>query len=299
MRTVIFGKTGQVARCLAAHKPNDVEAFFLDRETVDFTHTLNFADLFLHYRPDIVINAVAYTNVERAEDEEQLATIINGDAVAQLGKAAALIGVPIIHISTDYVFDGKLQKQLTEHDPVGPESAYGRSKLAGENSLLESGAKAFIFRTAWVYSSYGNNFVKTMLRLAQSLDTIKVVSDQFGNPSSADEIAKSLWAIAGTILSGHGAKPGVYHLCGTGKASWYEFAVEIFELGNTNGWSSPDHLLAIPSRDYPTKVQRPSYSCLDTSKTLEYFGVQLPLWKESLQELFKDQRLRAGMGFSS
>lgn len=298
MRIVILGETGQIARCLADHKPGNVEAFFLDRKAVDFTNSFDFVDFLVRYSPDIVINAAAYTNVERAEDEEQVATLINAVAVAQLGKAAALTGIPIIHISTDYVFDGKTQKQLTEYDPVGPESAYGRSKLAGEVSLLGSGAKAFIFRTAWVYSSYGNNFVKTMLKLAKSLDTIKVVSDQFGNPSSADEIAKSLWTIAGVILSDQGAKPGIYHLCGTGNASWHEFAAQIFELGDKNDWPSPDNLVAIPSRDYSTKVQRPSYCCLDTSKALKAFGVELPLWKESLRELFEDQHLRAEMGSS-
>ena len=216
--------------------PDVDPAVFAARPDLDLADPASIARIIEAAKPDIVISAAAYTAVDQAEDEPELAEAINGEAPGHIGHAAAKVGAPVLHLSTDYVFDGSGERAWRENDPTGPVGVYGRTKLAGEEALAASGATYAILRTAWVYSPFGGNFVKTMLRLAESRDTLNVVNDQNGNPTSALDIADALLAVADRWQAepAHGAN-AIYHFAGTGSTTWADFARAIFAESARHG----------------------------------------------------------------
>lgn len=222
-----------------------------------------------------IINCAAYTAVDRAEEEKMLCASINIDAVKNLALAADKNGAKIIHISTDYVFDGTNHRPYKEADKVNPISQYGTTKRKGETALLALSSDAIIIRTAWLYSSFGNNFVRTMLRLAESGKDVRVVADQIGTPTYARDLAVAILA----ILQSHQWVPGVYHYTNEGAASWYDFAKAIFRIAGKKV-----KVLPIPTEDYPTPAARPSYSILDKTRIKATYGIEIPHWEESLAE---------------
>jgi dTDP-4-dehydrorhamnose reductase len=223
-----------------------------------------------------VINAAAYTAVDRAESEQDLAFAINRDGARILAEACATIGLPFIHVSTDYVFDGTKRSPYVETDPVAPVSVYGQSKEAGERAVFEFCPHAMVFRTSWVFGIEGANFVKTMLRLGRERPLLRVVNDQFGCPTFADDLAHALISAAARY------EPGLYHLAGTGHTTWYGFAREIFA-----GHTTPD-VEPITTADYPTPAKRPANSVLDCTKARTVLGVELPHWTDGLKRMMKE-----------
>jgi dTDP-4-dehydrorhamnose reductase len=238
-------------------------------------------------RPDVVVNAAAYTAVDRAEDEADLADRINHRAVAEIGAWAARSGARVVHYSTDYVFDGTAKQPYREDDATAPLGVYGRSKLAGEHALRASGAQHLILRTAWVYAARGHNFLRTMLRVGAERDALRVVDDQVGAPTPARTIAgataSALERWIGAGAAGQQELAGTYHLTAHGCASWYEFATAIFEGAATRGLiRHTPRVQPIATADYPTRARRPAYSVLDCSRFEKGFGIQLPEWRSGL-----------------
>ena len=279
MRVLVFGKTGQVARELAGLLP---EAQFLDRAAADLSDPAGCAAVISAAGVDVVINAAAYTAVDRAEEEEALATVVNGDAPTAMARACAARNIPFIHISTDYVFDGLGQAAWQPGDATAPLGAYGRSKLAGEEGIRASGARHVILRTSWVFSAHGTNFVKTMLRLSESRDALTVVADQIGGPTAAADIAAACVAIARQMVAGTHAG-GTYHFAGTPDVSWAGFARETFTQAGR-----AVTVTDIPSSDYPTPAKRPANSRMDCTTLATDFGIARPDWRESLSRVLID-----------
>ncbi|ABV95834.1 dTDP-4-dehydrorhamnose reductase (plasmid) [Dinoroseobacter shibae DFL 12 = DSM 16493] len=276
---LVFGQTGQVARELAARVP---EALFLGRDAADLSDPDACAAALRAAAPSAVINAAAYTAVDRAEAEEDLATRINGAAPGAMAVAAAELGVPFVHISTDYVFDGAGTAPFAPDAPVGPLGAYGRSKLAGEEAVRAVGGVHAILRTSWVVSAHGGNFVKTMLRLGAERDSLSIVADQVGGPTAAGDIAAACLKIAARLAADPG-KSGTYHFAGAPDVSWADFAREIF------GQAGLDCAVTdIPSAAYPTPARRPHNSRLDCSSLQAAFGIARPDWAESLSGILRD-----------
>lgn len=276
---LVFGQTGQVARELAARVP---EALFLGRDAADLSDPDACAAALRGAAPSVVINAAAYTAVDRAEAEEDLATRINGVAPGAMAVAAAELGVPFVHISTDYVFDGSGTAPFAPDAPVGPLGAYGRSKLAGEEAVRAAGGVHAILRTSWVVSAHGGNFVKTMLRLGAERDSLSIVADQVGGPTAAGDIAAACLEIAARLAADPG-KSGTYHFAGAPDVSWADFAREIF------GQAGLDCAVTdIPSAAYPTPARRPHNSRLDCSSLQAAFGIARPDWAESLSGILRD-----------
>lgn len=235
--------------------------------------------------PDLVVNASAYTAVDRAEDEAGLASRINSQAVAEIAEACAEQGSRLIHFSTDYVFDGSATRPYRESDPVAPVSAYGRSKLAGEQALADSGVRHVIFRLAWVYAARGRNFALTMLRLAGERDQLGVVDDQVGAPTPARWIADATAQVA----HAHGDLEGVYHLAPAGETSWFGYCRTLLESARAAGvLQRLPELRALTTADYPTPARRPAYSCLDSGKLLSDTGLSLPRWQQGIDQLVGD-----------
>ena len=283
MKILVTGREGQVAQSLA-ERGRGRDLTFAARPDFDLAAVDSIGRLIAQAKPDLIISAAAYTAVDQAEDEPESAMAINGEAPGHIGRAAAAIGAPVLHLSTDYVFDGSGERAWTEEDPTGPIGAYGKTKLAGEEALAASGATYAILRTAWVYSPFGNNFVKTMLRLAESRDALNVVADQHGNPTSALDIADALLALADRWQdeAGHGANE-IYHFGGTGTTNWADFARAIFAESAKHGWPTCE-VTGIPASDYPTKAARPANSRLDCSKFERTFGHSAPRWEDSLTQ---------------
>ena len=277
MKVLVFGKTGQVATELQ----RQADVISLGREHADLSNPKACADAILACDADVVINAAAYTAVDKAEEEEALATIINGDAPAAMASAAAVRGIPFLHVSTDYVFDGTGDQPWKTSDPVAPTNAYGRTKLAGENGVRASGGNHAILRTSWVFSAHGNNFVKTMLRLSESRTELNIVGDQVGGPTSAADIANALLVMARAMVSGQTG--GTYHISGIPSTSWADFANEIFLQAGR-----PTKVSAIPTSDYPTPAARPLNSRLDCSTLVQDFGIDAPDWKRALAAVLTD-----------
>lgn len=278
MKLLVAGKNGQVARALAelsATSPHQI--LCLGRPELDLTSAPSIEAAITRHRPDAVLNAAAYTAVDAAETDRDAAFALNRDGVAHLARLTAQAGVPLIHISTDYVFDGAAREAYTEADAVGPTGVYGASKLAGEAAAAENPAH-FILRTAWVYSAFGKNFVKTMLRLAADRDSVGVVADQFGNPTSAHDSARALIQVAEQAGT---APSGIYHMAGTGEASWADLAEAVFAASAQAGGPSAS-VNRITTADYPTPAQRPANSRLNCAKFIATFKTQLPPWQESV-----------------
>lgn len=277
MRILVTGRSGQVARCLAdrAGRFPNLSLVFAEPPELDLSDEASIVSVVEREKPDLVINAAAYTAVDKAEDEPELAMAVNGTGPGVLARAAADINAPMLHISTDYVYSGELSEPYLEEAAVGPLGVYGKTKLAGELAVQDANADHTILRTAWVFSPYGGNFVKTMLRLAKDRDALNVVCDQFGNPTSAHDIATALLTIAEARRNGNETGKGeVYHFAGGVEASWSDFAIEVFRTSKSLGGPTAE-VSAIPTEAYPTKATRPKNSRLNSDKILRDFNIDL------------------------
>ena len=278
MAILVFGKTGQVARELRARR----EVIALAREDVDLADAKACAHAIARIAPSSVINAAAYTAVDRAEEEEGLAMSINAGAPAAMAGACADLGIPLIHISTEYVFDGSGDEPFAVERKPAPLSVYGRSKLAGEHAVRRAGGTHAIVRTSWVFSAHGHNFVKTMLRLGQERDALSIVSDQRGGPTSAGALAQACLTIADAIV-GNPSKSGTYHFAGSPDTSWADFAREIFAQAEI-----ACDVVDIATADYPTPATRPLNSRLDCATTEQEFGIARPDWRVDLSAVLSE-----------
>lgn len=278
MSILVFGSTGQVATELAA-LPGTI---CLGRDVADLTDLQACADAIRTHAPEAVINAAAYTAVDRAETEEDLATTVNGHAPSVMAATCALQGIPMVHISTDYVFNGTGTTPWSPTDATDPLGAYGRSKLIGETGVCASGAAHAVLRTSWVFSAHGTNFVKTMLRLGTERDALTIVADQIGGPTPAADIAAACHSIATQLM----AKPdasGTYHFSGAPDCSWADFARAIFEVAQIDCTVSD-----ITTADYPTPAARPANSRMDCSSLTDTFAIARPDWRTGLIETIKE-----------
>lgn len=282
-RLVVTGREGQVTRALQALAGPDLEVIALGRDAFDLAAEGDATSVFAAARPDLIVNAGAYTAVDKAESERELAFAVNGRGAGRVAQAAAALKIPVIQISTDYVFDGSGEKPWSEDDPTGPIGAYGASKLAGEEAVRAQTPDHAILRTSWVYAPWGANFVKTMLRLAEIRPELRVVADQTGAPTSALDIAEAVVAVARNLAARpqDAALRGTFHLAAQGFASWADFAREIFAQSAARGGPSAA-VVSIPSRDYPTPAARPLNSRLSTEKLAVAHGVRPLDWRESL-----------------
>jgi dTDP-4-dehydrorhamnose reductase len=282
MKVLVAGSTGQLAQALAeAASVARIELRAYGRPNLDLESRAG-AEQIAALAPEVIINAAAYTAVDAAESDAARAFAVNRDGAAWLAGIAAARGIPFIHVSTDYVFDGAKSSAYVEHDATGPLGVYGRSKREGEQAVLHVCPHALIVRTAWVYSAYGSNFVKTMLRLAREREALRVVDDQIGNPTSAHDIAAALLAIARTMLSGTASDAcGIFHLAARGETTWCGFARAIMRLADEAGHRSVP-VVPITTAEYPTPARRPANSRLDCGKLQATFGIALPDWRESL-----------------
>lgn len=285
MRLIVIGREGQVARALAERvSSHGVTAVLLGRPQLDLADPSGIEDLLAEAGGDLIVNAAAYTAVDQAESEPDLATAINGVGAGVLAGVAASLGVPIIHLSTDYVFDGTADRPYREDDEPCPLGVYGSSKLLGEQAVASEAPNHAILRTAWVYSPFGRNFVKTMLRLAREREEIAVVADQHGSPTSALDIADGIIAVSHNLL----ARPdetdlrGLFHMTGSGFTTWADFASEIFRQSAHFG-GPVARVRQIATEDFPTPARRPANSRLDCSKLAQIHGVALPVWQTSLK----------------
>ena len=279
MSMLVFGKTGQVARELARRSP---EARFVGRDEADLSDPASCAALIGELEPDMIINAAAYTAVDKAEEDEDLASLVNGAAPTAMAAAAQQIGASFVHISTDYVFDGSGQMPWKVTDAVGPIGAYGRSKLIGEEGVRSAGGAFAILRTSWVFSAHGNNFVKTMLRLGAERDRLTIVADQIGGPTPAAGIAETCLALAKALKTTPDLS-GTYHYSGAPDVSWADFARAIFEQRGL----TPE-VVDIPSSEFPTPAKRPANSRMDCTSLEVATGIARPDWRDGLRAVLKD-----------
>jgi dTDP-4-dehydrorhamnose reductase len=278
MTVLVFGKTGQVATEL--QRQANLRA--LDRTKADLTDPAACAEAILRHKPDAVINAATYTAVDQAESDEGTATLVNGGAPGAMAGACADLGIPFIHLSTDYVFDGSGTAPWSVDAPTGPLGAYGRSKLAGEAAILAAGGTSVILRTSWVVSAHGGNFVKTMLRLGAERDHLTIVADQVGGPTPAQDIAAACLSIAAQLRTDP-SKSGTYHFSGAPDVSWADFAREIFRQARMTC-----EVVDIPTSAFPTPAKRPSNSRMDCSGTTERFGISRPDWRSALSQIIQE-----------
>ena len=273
MKILVLGSKGQLGQCLSDQLAfSEHEVVYTSREQIDITDFEITKVQIFEILPDVVINASAYTAVDKAEAEYQVADRINHLAVANISCICNQLNCWLIHVSTDYVFDGHSEVPYKEDNPVNPQSVYGDSKLKGEVAIEASGCKYLIIRTAWVYSEYGNNFLKTMLRLGADRDDLNVIGDQIGCPTYAQDIAKNIVFIL-SYLDLKRSSSGIYHFCGDESCSWYDFARAIFSEAKAYELKTPSYVKSITTDDYPTPAIRPAYSILDCTKIENCFGV--------------------------
>ena len=285
LRIAVTGRQGQLARALdEAAEAFNVEIVHLGRPQLDLAAPETIEPALKAAEPNIVVNAAAYTAVDKAEEEATIASLINGTSAGVVAEVARALGAPIIHLSTDYVFDGAKRSPYVEEDPVAPTSAYGTSKLAGELAVAAATDDHVILRTAWVYAPYGKNFVRTMLKLAETRPEVRVVADQHGCPTYAPDIAAAIFRVARNLLTEpfNPRLRGTFHLAGRGETSWAGFAAEIFAILAAKGIRPPT-LTPITSAEYPTPARRPANSRLNCSKLARIHGVDLPPWRESVR----------------
>jgi len=290
LNILITGSNGQLGnefRELSALYPCN-NFIFTDVAELDITDAFRVEQFFHDYNIDVVINCAGYTAVDRAEQEPESAMLINRDSVINLVQACKKYDAYLVHISTDYVFDGKLQRPYREDDRPNPASSYGRSKLAGEEAVMSCLEKGMIIRTSWLYSTFGINFVKTILKKSAEKGRLDVVDDQIGCPTYARDLAAAILQILPTALSIHQFE--IYHFSGEGECSWYEFAKAVIELANIRCQVNP-----VTSAAYPQQAPRPQYSVMDKAKIKEHFGITIPEWRESLRECMEAWR-QGGMG---
>jgi len=278
-KILITGANGQLGREFQGLKTEypQFEFLFADRNQLPIEQQANVAEYFKLEKPFACVNCAAYTAVDKAESEFEKAIIVNARAVGDLATSSFANNCHFIHVSTDYVFDGNSSVPYKETDAVNPVNKYGYSKMMGESLALVHNPHSIVIRTSWVYSEYGNNFVKTMIRLMKERESLNVVSDQVGSPTYAADLAHAIMKIIANIEKNDSNKNGIYHYSNEGSISWYEFAVAIKELTN-----SSCKVNAIPTSQYPTPAKRPHYSMLDKSKIKSTFNIEIPGWKESL-----------------
>lgn len=291
MKTVLItgskGQLGSEIKKLSENNPEtNIQFIFTDIDELNISDLNSLQLFFLNNQVDFIVNCAAYTNVDKAESDEKNAKLINATAVQNLADLSSVYNIPVIHISTDYVFDGRQKSPYTEKDPVNPVTIYGKTKLSGEENI-KNAYKYLIIRTSWLYSVYGNNFVKTMLRLANEKDQINVVNDQIGSPTNAAGLAEAiLLIIRNTISDISFFKSGIYHYSDEGSCSWYEFAKEIMDYSGLNCLVSP-----VSSNQYSTDAKRPEFSLLDKSKIKDIYKVNVSDWKESLRKCLNEMKL--------
>ncbi len=278
MKILVFGRTGQVATELGRRRA----VIALEPPEVDLTVPGAATAQIERIQPDLVINAAAYTAVDKAENDAELAARLNGDAPGEMARAAAAAGVPFLHVSTDYVYSGEGEKPWKPSDPTGPLGVYGRTKLAGDQAVAAAGGRFAVLRTSWVFSAHGQNYVKTMLRLGRERDELSIVADQIGGPTSAASIADALLRVGDALLAGRG-RSGIYHFCGAPNTSWAGFSREIFAQAGLSVT-----VRDIPTSDYPTPAQRPLNSRLDCSDLQRDFGIAQPDWRKDLSDVLRE-----------
>lgn len=288
MKILVTGANGQLGRCLAdVMKDVDAEFFFLDKTQMDLSSPDDVRSQLDKFKPDFVVNAAAYTAVDKAESEPELAQLINATSPEVMALWCHANNAGFIHVSTDYVFDGSGSVPYTENDAVNPTSVYGRTKLAGEVAILKVNPAAIIIRTAWVFSEYGHNFVKTMLRLGAQRDELKVVADQIGCPTYAGDLALAIKKLISKVqnLSCYG---GIYHFCGDKALTWCDFAKQIFITAKTKSVLTKDIVVfPISTSEYPTPAKRPAYSVLNNQKIALHFGIAPSDWSLALERVTK------------
>ncbi len=280
MKVLVTGANGQLGSALRRVLDREMpgEAIYTGREDLDLTDAAA-VEVFMRDREVThVVNCAAYNAVDRAEEEKRECALVNTDAVKNLAAAADLLGAKIIHLSTDYVFDGTNHRPYRESDKVNPISQYGTTKRKGETALLALAPESIIIRTAWLYSDTGHNFVRTMLAMAEKQDRIRVVCDQIGTPTYARDLANAILA----VLKSHQWVAGIYHFTNEGAASWYDYAKAIFRIAGKDV-----NVVPIPTEDYPTPASRPAYSILDRSRIKATYGVEIPHWEEALADCIK------------
>jgi dTDP-4-dehydrorhamnose reductase len=286
MRIAVTGRGGQLASAMlekAAAMP-DVSLMAFVRAAVDLGHPDSVLPAIRGVKPDIIVNAAAYTAVDQAESEPDVAMAVNGAGAGAVAAAARILGIPVVQISTDYVFDGTSPLPYRETDAVNPVSAYGRSKLEGERAVIAANPDHVILRTAWVYAAEGKNFLRTMLRLAETRPEIGVVADQHGAPGYAPDLANAVLAVCRNLLANphRDTMRGIFHMAGAGEATWADFAEAIFAGSAARGGPTAS-INRITTAEYPTPARRPASSRLDCSKLRTVHGIALPLWRESLE----------------
>ena len=282
---LVTGSNGQLGQSILkfSEQLTDVQFLFHDVDTLDLTRYDEVTKFFKENRPGVVVNCAAYTAVDKAESDRENAFRINAEVPAFLAKTCAQYQSKLIHISTDYVFNGQTWIPYRETDTPNPQSVYGESKLAGEQKVLQY-AQSTIIRTAWLYSSLGSNFMKTILRIGKENDEIRVVADQTGSPTSASDLAKAVLAIIQQTLDNESSyHPGIFHFTNEGICSWYDFASEIIRITRLNC-----HVIPIETKDYPLPARRPFYSVLNKTKIKELYHLNIPNWRDSLQEVLSE-----------
>ena len=290
MKLFITGAQGQVgSELVSLANKKGYEIFAASRSELDITQSNNVLESITHFQPDIVVNAAAYTAVDKAEEEQALAYAINSDGAKNLALACSNLNIPLFHISTDYVFDGSKKEPYSEIDEVSPLGIYGLSKYTGEEVIRQQMQHYIILRVAWVFGAQGNNFVKTMLRIGKEREQLNVVNDQFGGPTPAKNIAETLIALAELYYKKKNLEWGIYHYCGKAKTSWYDFAKEIFSQASKSGLLTKEvKVNPIPTSEYPTPAARPENSMLNCTKINETFGIKMPNWSVALNEVLTD-----------
>jgi dTDP-4-dehydrorhamnose reductase len=286
---LIYGSAGQLGWELTrVFKAHGISAMGLDLPHHDVCDARQINEMINGEKPSVVINASAFTAVDQAEIQQEDAFKVNRDGPSRLAQACASAKIPLIHVSTDYVFDGRANRPYVEDDPIHPIGVYGLSKAQGEDEVRKYVKRHLIVRTSWVYGVHGQNFVKTMLRLGKENPTIKVVDDQYGCPTSASDLAQALATMVIRILEQGDVSWGTYHYCGDGVTSWYGFARAIFERAEKDIPLKIKTLKAITTADYPTRAERPAYSALNCEKIIREFGVRPKAWQQSLEGMLDD-----------
>lgn len=285
MKILVLGANGQLGRCLADQlAQSDYEAIFTTRSEIDITDFAASRSIIAQINPDVVINASAYTAVDSAETETQKADLVNHLAVANIAHICADIQSVLVHISTDYVFDGEASAAYGEGAQTNPQGVYGATKLSGELAIQASGGDYLIIRTAWMFSEYGNNFMKTMLRLGSQRGELSVVGDQVGCPTYAQDLARAIVAMLSKVASQQ-CEYGLYHYCGDCPCSWYAFAEAIFKQAKERGLKVPQLINSISTADYPTPAKRPGYSVLDCRKSIAAFDIRESNWRQGIVDV--------------
>lgn len=286
MKTVLVtGANGQLGNSIQirAGRHSGYNFLFTDVETLDICDCEAVRTFVEENKVSYILNCAAYTAVDKAEDNEEICARINRDAVRNLGEAAFAVGAKVIHVSTDYVFDGTSYVPYVETDQTCPASVYGRTKLAGEQALMGACPDSAVIRTAWLYSEYGNNFVKTMLRLGSEREELKVIFDQVGTPTYAGDLADAILSVMEQAEEGKFI-PGIYHFSNEGVCSWYDFTVKILQVAGLGC-----RVIPIESKDYPARAHRPHYSVLNKGKIKSTYGVEIPHWEESLRDCMNNK----------